>query len=234
MEIFFLTSLAIAPAIAIAVFIYFKDRHEKEPVSLLLKCFFLGGISIVPAIVLETYMGPVLALENYWLHHFVHAFVVVGFSEEFSKYIFFRRYAYNRVEFNEPFDGIVYCVMISLGFAALENVFYVIEHGARIGVMRMFTAVPAHAANGVMMGYFAGLAKFNSNNEKTLLFTGMLVATFFHGAYDFCLFVNKIPVMAFGALVTLIVVIFLSRKAMRIHSANSPFNPKNIFKKSNF
>lgn len=227
----YLIAIALAPALAIAVFIYWKDKHEKEPLGLLLKCFFLGGVSIVPAVILEVYGGPKLALNEYWSHNFVHAFIVVGFSEEFSKYIFFKRFAYNRAEFNEPFDGIVYSVMVSLGFAALENVMYVVDGGISVGLLRMFTAVPAHAANAVMMGYFAGLAKFNPKNEKVLLITGVLTATFFHGAYDFCLFVNEVPVIAFGALITLIVVIILSRKAIKMHSDSSPFRPENIFGK---
>ncbi len=228
---FYLIAIALAPALAIAVFFYFKDKHEKEPLGLLLKCFFLGGVSIVPAVILEVYGGPKLALDEYWLHNFVHAFIVVGFSEEFSKYIFFKRFAYNRAEFNEPFDGIIYSVMVSLGFAALENVMYVMDGGIGVGLLRMFTAVPAHAANAVMLGYFAGLAKFNPQREKTLLITGILAATFFHGAYDFCLFVNEVPVIAVGALITLIVVIILSRKAIKMHSDNSPFRPENIFKR---
>ncbi len=225
----YLLPLALAPAIAIAIYVYLKDKYEKEPVGLLLKCFFLGGVSIIPAVLLEVYGGPMLALDEYWSHNFVHAFVVVGFSEEFCKYIFFKRYAYNRVEFNEPFDGIVYSVMVSLGFAALENVFYVMDGGLGVGVLRMFSAVPAHAANAVMLGYFAGLAKFNPQREKILLLTGLLAATFFHGAYDFCLFVNQVPVIAFGAIITLITVIIFSRKAMKLHSENSPFKPENIF-----
>jgi RsiW-degrading membrane proteinase PrsW (M82 family) len=120
--------------------------------------------------------------------------------------------------------------MVSIGFAALENVMYVTDGGIGVGLMRMFTAVPAHAANAVMMGYFAGLAKFNPKREKVLLITGILAATFFHGAYDFCLFVNKVPVIAFGALITLIVVIVLSRKAIKMHSDSSPFRPENIFR----
>lgn len=228
----YLLAIALAPSLAIAVFIYFKDKHEKEPLGLLLKCFFLGGVSIIPAVILEVYGGPKLALEEYWSNNFVHAFIVVGFSEEFSKYIFFKRFAYNRAEFNEPFDGIIYSVMVSLGFASLENVMYVMDGGISVGLLRMFTAVPSHAANAVMMGYFAGLAKFNPQREKTLLVTGLLAATFFHGAYDFCLFVNEVPVIALGALITLIVVIVLSRKAIRLHSDSSPFRPENIFRKS--
>jgi protease PrsW len=227
--LFSLIAIALAPALAIAVFIYFKDKHEKEPLGLLLKCFFLGGVSIVPAVILEVYGGPLLTLDEYWSHHFVHAFVVVGLSEEFSKYIFFKRFSYNRAEFNEPFDGIIYSVMVSLGFAAVENVMYVTDGGITVGLLRMFTAVPAHAANAVMMGYFAGLAKFNPKREKVLLLMGLLTATFFHGAYDFCLFVNKVPVIAIGALVTLIIVIALSRKAIKMHNDSSPFNPRNIF-----
>jgi hypothetical protein len=72
------------------------------------------------------------------------------------------------------------------------------------------------------MGYFMGLAKF-SKNKWMLNLTGLFVATFFHGAYDFFLFVNFIPGIAIGAIISLIIGIILSKKAIKIHQQNSHF-----------
>ena len=96
---------------------------------------------------------------------FIKAFIVVALVEEFSKYIIVKYYAQNNREFNEPFDGIVYAVMVSMGFAALENVLYVYQYGSSTGITRAFTAVPAHATFGILMGYFMGKAKFSKNKD---------------------------------------------------------------------
>jgi protease PrsW len=89
--------------------------------------------------------------------------------------------------------------------------------------MRMFTAVPAHACFAVLMGYFIGLAKFNP--KKNLYFTllALIAATVFHGLYDYFLFITFVPGIWIGAAISLIVAIILSRKAIRIHQAASPF-----------
>lgn len=228
-----LLALALAPGLFIAVYIYLQDKYEREPIGLLLRYFFFGMLSIVPAILLETIGGGVFNDASSVLSHLFHAFVVVGFSEELSKFIFVRM-AYKRPEFNEPFDGIVYAVMVSLGFATLENVMYVYNYGMDTALVRMFTAVPAHAANGVIMGYFFGLAKFRKEHSTRLLLQGLFWASFFHGAYDFCLFVNELIPIATGAFITLIVALYLSRRAIRMHSDTSPFHPNNFFKRRGF
>ncbi len=142
--------------------------------------------------------------------------------EEFSKYIIVKYYAQRNKEFNEPFDGIVYAVMVSMGFAALENVLYVFQYGFATGVTRAFTAVPAHATFGILMGYFMGKAKF-SKNKLQLNLLGLFAATLFHGAYDFFLFIDFVPGIAIGAFVSLFVGIILSRKAIKRHQNGSVF-----------
>ena len=133
-----------------------------------------------------------------------------------------RYYAQTNKEFNEPFDGIVYAVMVSMGFAATENIFYVLEGGYQTALLRAFTAVPAHATFGILMGYYMGKAKF-SNNKIVLNLTGLLLAIIFHGAYDFFLFIEFIPGIWVGAFVSLFIGIFLSRKAIKRHQNNSHF-----------
>lgn len=217
--------LALAPVVVILIYIYVKDKYEKEPIDLLVKNFFLGAIvSIIITVVLgfaANIIFPVTDEKNIF-QQFVKAFFVVALVEEFSKYIIVKYYSQKKTDFNESFDGIVYAVVVSMGFAALENVLYVYQYGVATGLTRAFTAVPAHATFGILMGYFMGKAKFSDNRVKYNLL-GLLIATLFHGAYDFFLFINFIPGIAIGAFVSLIIGIVLSRKAIKKHQLISHF-----------
>ena len=129
---FYLLALAIAPGIAICMYIYFKDKYEKEPIKLLVISFLLGVLSVVPTLILS-YLGKAIIGFNPGSTHFLFSLtscvIGIGLVEEFSKFIFVRYYAYKKDDFNEPFDGIVYCVMVSMGFATFENILYVAFFG---------------------------------------------------------------------------------------------------------
>ena len=218
--------IAITPVFLIILYIYFKDKYEKESKRLLFFSFLLGAIiSIIITTIIYLVIDYVLPLsdETSVFQQFIKAFFVVGLTEEFSKYIIVRYYAQPRKWFNEPFDGIMYAVMVSMGFAATENIFYVIEGGYQTGILRAFTAIPAHATFGVLMGYFMGKAKF-SNNKMKFNLLGLLLAVAFHGAYDFFLFIDFIPGIWIGAFVSLFIGILLARKAIKAHQDNSHFN----------
>lgn len=222
MDALVLLALAIAPGLAISIFIYRKDKFEKEPPAFLITAFVLGMVAIVPAILIE-YSGAVFSVYgDSTVMTLIYAFIVIGFTEEFCKFFVLRFYAYKKPEFNEPFDGITYSVMVAMGFATLENIFYVFQFGMSNAFWRMFTAVPAHASFGIVMGYYAGLAKF-SLNPKSLLFRGWFYAALLHGAYDFSLMDRNIPMIAIGAGVSLYLGIRFSIKAIRLHQDDSPF-----------
>jgi RsiW-degrading membrane proteinase PrsW (M82 family) len=226
MSILVLLAIALAPGVCIVLYIYLKDMHEREPVSLLIKSFLFGILAIIVTLVVSIPIDLLIPIEDEDLsEQAVHAFLLVALVEESSKFLFVRGVLYNNDHFNEPFDGIVYSVMVGMGFATLENIFYVIEGGVGIGLMRMFTAVPAHATFAVMMGFFVGRAKFDHKRIYFSLY-GLLTATFFHGAYDYFFFINFVPGMGFGASASLAVGIMLSHKAIRIHQAGSPFHPE--------
>jgi len=91
-------------------------------------------------------------------------------------------------EFNDKYDGIVYSGFISLGFAAVENVLYVFGNGYGTGIMRAFTAVPAHAIFGITMGFYFGMARFYTKKEDHLKRKALLIPVLLHGIYDFILF----------------------------------------------
>ena len=220
--------LAIAPGVAIAVYVYFRDKYEKEPLSLLLMTFIAGIAVVIPAATMETVLFNIFPLENsLLLHTAVNNFIFVGFTEEFCKYLCLLIIVYPKKEFNEPFDGITYAVMISMGFATAENILYAMNGGLQTAVLRIFTAVPAHASFAVLMGYFVGLSKFR-NHHTPFLFLGLFSATIFHGAYDFFLSIDNVGLIALGALVSLIVGLRLSFKAMKILNENSPFRYSTI------
>lgn len=216
-------ALAVAPGLAIILFILFKDRYNKEPRLTLFVSFFLGCLSIIPAAFVEeafelTMDGTVAGLA-------IFVYLIVAGSEELGKFIGLRFYSYNRKSFDEPFDGIVHSLMVSMGFATIENILYVLKfaeigQGLQVGIMRAFMAVPAHGVFAVLMGFYMGKAKFQKNGFGLMLL-GLLLAVFFHGTYDFFLFyktktyagtdANELALLG-GAVLTLIVGLIISFK----------------------
>ena len=228
-----LLALSIAPGLAICIYIYWQDRFEKEPLKLLFTSFFLGIISVIPTLLLSTvaeWLGSNPGSESL-LISLMSCILGIGLVEEYCKYIFVRYDAYKKNAFNEPYDGITYSVMVSMGFATLENILYVFGaesesgNGGLIGIMRMFTSVPAHASFAVIVGYHLGLAKYD--NRKNHGLTGLAVASVLHGLYDFFLFNSHIPGMVLGALVSLYFGIRYSLKAIRLHQSASPYYGSN-------
>ncbi|AXO79497.1 PrsW family intramembrane metalloprotease [Olleya aquimaris] len=217
--------MALAPIFVIIFYIYLKDKYEKEPKRLLFASFLLGAIvSIIITTLLYSVFNILVPLQDklsIW-EQFKQAFFVVGFSEELSKFLIVLLYAQRHKEFNEPFDGIVYAVMVSMGFAATENLMYVLQSGPATALARAFTAVPAHATFGILMGYFMGKAKF-APNKLYLNLVGLCFAILFHGAYDFFLFIDFVPGIWVGAFISLGIGIFLSKKAIKYHQNNSVF-----------
>lgn len=219
-----LIALAIAPGIAICIYIYWKDKFEREPKRLLALSFFLGLCSTFPALLIEEFASSFFGFANGNSLYVLGAYtLMIGFAEEGSKYFFTRFFAYRSAAFNEPFDGITYSVMVAMGFATLENIFYVMSGGYGIGMLRMFTAVPAHATFGVIIGYYLGLQKMGGVPRTGL--TGLLYAMLLHAAYDFCLMADNDSGMWMGAILSLVIGLRFSMKAIKGHQAASPFKP---------
>jgi protease PrsW len=221
---------ALAPVFIVIIYIYVKDKYEKESKRILAYTFLLGAVvSIVITTILYKFFDLFLPIpDDYsvW-QQFVKAFFIVATVEEFSKYVIVRYYNQPRKGFNEPFDGIIYAVMVSMGFAAVENLLYVFQGGLQVALLRAFTAIPAHAIFAILMGYFMGKAKFSKNKVKWNLI-GLSLAILFHGAYDFFLFINFIPGISIGAIVALILGIVLSKRAIKAHQEGSFFKDKTL------
>ncbi|MDX1284445.1 MAG: PrsW family glutamic-type intramembrane protease [Draconibacterium sp.] len=180
--------ISLAPVIIIAAYIYFRDKYEKEPLRLLLFALVAGALTVIPVLFLERFLDQFTVNFYGLLAAAWKAFVVAAFSEELFKYIALYLLIWRSPEFNEKFDGIVYAVYVSLGFAGVENVLYVMEGGFSTGIMRAVTAVPAHAIFGITMGFYFGLAKFYEKERGSLKRKALLYPILLHGIYDFILF----------------------------------------------
>jgi RsiW-degrading membrane proteinase PrsW (M82 family) len=220
--------LALAPSVALFLFFYLRDRYKKEPFRLLLATFGLGAVVLIPAALtslsLEKLTGWRSSTPSLF-HAFLGAMLIVGFVEEGAKFIVVRFYAYHRPEFDEPYDGIMYSVMAALGFATLENILYVFSNGAGTGVLRALLSVPSHAFDGVLMGYYLGLAKFarNDSHGNRLAGLGFCLAVLAHGLYDFIVFsLDKAPLMLVSLVVLAVLAWVIFFKATRQLSEQSP------------
>ena len=223
-----LLSLAIAPGIAISLFIYSFRRMSTGSVRQLIISFILGICATIPPFLIQWAAGDVRDDPN---RHSIlsfawYAFIIVAFTEEGSKYLVLRWYAYPLKSFQEPFDGVIYSVMIGMGFATVENIEYVWKFGIETGVARMFLSVPAHASFAVLMGYNVGLSKFRPAQKRWLMWKGLLIVVLLHGSFDFFLFIQQHHVvrryvsegiLSFGAFASFYIAVRQAWKAIRLH-----------------
>lgn len=179
--------IALAPIAAILLYMFFRDRYEHEPIKLLIGAFIMGCLTVIPVLFVESFLSKALAFLSGTLAVFWQSFVVAATTEEFFKLLFLYWFIWKRKDFNEKFDGIVYAVFISMGFAAIENILYVFDYGFQTGITRALTAVPAHFLFGVTMGFYFGLAKFYPKMKAKLLWAAFIYPIILHGIYDFIL-----------------------------------------------
>ena len=178
----------ILPSILIILFFVYSDKF-KEPKGEILKVFFYGILITIPAYFLNTY------LDAFWYNNFrvseglISSFLTAAPVEEGLKLSILYFFVYKMKDFNEPIDGIVYGVTASLGFATLENFYYVYlladyfeTSSMSLAILRSFSAVPAHAVFGVFMGYF--FMKYAFIKKRDNLLFAFVVPFVLHGCYN--------------------------------------------------
>jgi protease PrsW len=225
----YLLLLSLAPAIILMMYVYFRDKYEKEPIKLILKGILLGAVIIFPVGVIENYIivfgrdfGKISKAA--W-----DGFIVAGATEEAFKYLAVFILIWRNRNFNEKFDGIVYAVSVSLGFAAIENLFYVFSNSnsLQVGLLRAFTAVPGHTIFGIVMGFYLGLARFSITNRRKWLIRAFTIPWLLHGVYDFLLMSGH-PVLLIAFIPFLIFMYRHGLQKMKELNNESAFNPINI------
>jgi len=215
---------SLAPVFIILFYIYFRDKYEREPLGLLVKAVVLGMLVVLPIIFAERLLMSIMPPLGKIGSAAYHAFVVAGTTEEVFKFLVLYLLVWRSPSFNEQFDGIVYAVFVSLGFAAVENVLYVMDGGIQTAMLRALTAVPAHALFGITMGYYLGIAHMYEELRKAYLWRAVLFPILLHGIYDFILMV-EIDWLLILFVPYVIGLYYLGMKKMKILSDSSIFKP---------
>ena len=184
--------IAVLPALILLGFIYMRDRKEKPPVKLMVLLLALGAGTIIPALIAE-FIGQLIVTQTDTDHQtmlLVLCFLVIGIVEELGKYLVTVCTTWKSREFQHSYDGVIYMVCASLGFAILENILYVASGGIGTGILRAFTAIPLHCTVGVIMGalYAKGReAAYAGDRAGMIGFMAWayIVPVFIHGLYDY-------------------------------------------------
>lgn len=192
--ILFLVAAALLPPLVLMGVVYRMDRLEREPPALLAGLFLRGVLAMFPILILELLASQFVDF-FYWqplVYLFLTYFVIPGFVEEGVKFRVLRRRTWNEPNFNYRFDGVVYAVFVSLGFAAVENILYVLTSGFSTAVLRAIFSIPGHAMFGVIMGLSfsqASWAQRHGQREQAAAQQkrAWLLPALLHGAYDFLL-----------------------------------------------
>lgn len=181
-----LLGVAVIPVIILLVYIYLKDKNEREPLGLLLKAFFSGALVAVLILLWSLIEG----ISGFYLTSFadnsavLKSFFQAAIPEEGLKFLFLYWLIWKNKEFNEHFDGIVYAVFVSMGFACVENILYVLQGGFGVGIARALLAVPGHFLFAVIMGYFFSRARFTLLKRSRLMAMAIICPILAHGLYD--------------------------------------------------
>ena len=126
---------AVLPAIFLLRYIYKHDTVDKEPPGLLLSLILMGIVAALMSIVLEIIGEKILndqISQDDKYYKIILAFAVVAVVEEGTKFLLMKLKTWKNPNFNYSFDGIVYAVSVSLGFAAFENIKYVMNFGLSV------------------------------------------------------------------------------------------------------
>lgn len=196
--------VAILPSLLLGIYVYIKDKEEKESLILLTKLFVSGILACFLSVLLTYFLNFLTDINIFEIDYYstkevlIHAFITVGLIEEVSKWFFTYFLTKNNKEYNYSFDIIIYAVFVSLGFATFENVLYVLaSRRLDVALIRSFTTVPGHIFFAVFMGYF--LLKFrtfkNTTNmvKKRLYFLlSIFIPTLLHGFFDFCIMLKSV------------------------------------------
>ena len=193
-----LIAAAVIPAVFLMIKVYRSDKLEKESPYMLWNLIRAGVLSALLALVEERVLSAILDMTvsvRSPLYNIILYFGIVAFAEESSKYLFMKKQTWRNPEFNCQYDGVVYAVFVSLGFALWENISYVMMYGFGTAIVRAVTAIPGHACFGVFMGIFYGIAKrLDYRGEiapsKIMIIFAVLVPALLHGAYDYIATMN--------------------------------------------
>ncbi|ARF18597.1 glutamic-type intramembrane protease PrsW [Sporosarcina ureae] len=182
---FILLTVAIAPALALFSYLYLRKQIAKEPSKSLFHAFIYGAIMTFPILFIQ----HVFEEEHVFNNEFFRNVLFTSSLEEFFKWIIIFIFVYKTIEFEDAYDGILYGASVSLGFATVENILYLLSFGLDTAFIRALLPVSSHALFGIVMGYYFGKAKFSAASEKAKWIAIAFLAPFLlHVFYNSILF----------------------------------------------
>lgn len=250
---FILGLAALLPAVILCIYVFKKDRVEKEPIGLLIALLVAGVLICFPVVLVGGTMSDFVSgffsifasVDNghatldsftYRIYAIIDNFICVSLVEEGFKWLALILITSKNKNFNSLFDGIIYAVFVSLGFAGFENILYVFDGGLSTALTRAFTAVPGHMFNAVIMGYYYSfwhiLDKANDLEKrfenlgiisvkkpfsgKKYMVLSLIVPVLVHGFYDYCCTVAStlLVIIFYGSLIFLYIYCFRKIKSM--------------------
>ena len=226
--------IALIPGVLWMWYIYRRDKFEPEPVGKIILVFFGGFLAVIPVALIEVGVSSLFGLSGDVdsLYEAVgSAWFVAGLVEEFAKFGVVLFAIYYTKEFDEPVDGIVYASAAALGFASLENFFYMSEAGTSVILIRGPLSTFGHVLFSSLWGYGLGRGKFHPKIAKKLCITGLLLAAGAHGLFNFLLMSPGIFSSTIGTILALMVLPFvgglwiLMIRHIRKAEAISRYNP---------
>lgn len=197
---------AVAPVVLLLLYIYNQDRKAPEPTDLLFKAFRYGVLSAIVVMLVLSPFGSSGMPENFYQSLKV-SFFEAAIPEEFFKWLFLYILIWKSPQFDEYIDGLVYAVFVSMGFACLENVLYVLPGGMGVAVSRALLSVPAHFLFAVIMGYYFSLAKFHPEDRTRYMALSIVLPILAHGLFN--TFAFWMDTMNDYSLYTVVFVLFL-------------------------
>ncbi|KMK76465.1 glutamic-type intramembrane protease PrsW [Alkalihalobacillus pseudalcaliphilus] len=177
---FAVLTAAIAPGMALLSYFYLRHQYTHEINGLVLRSFIAGGILVFPIMVLQY----AFIVEGIFTDTISQAVILYGFFEEFFKWFLLFFLVYQHAKFKRHYDGIIFGVAVALGFASVENVFYLVAFGVETAIGRALLPVTSHALFGVIMGYYFGKAKTEAEGKNSYLLLALLVPVTLHSVYD--------------------------------------------------
>jgi len=211
---------ALLPAFLIGLVFYVLDK-DKEPLILCLRAFLFGIFSVGLLIILE-WILPHPSASSHLEEVLWRAFYEAAFKEELAKFVFLLAAVYRHRHFDEWYDGILYGVLIGLGFAFVENIKYfndfLAEQGHSLVVARSILSMPVHALSGGIMGYYVGKAKFTLRQGRVGLYfvLALLMPILTHGLFDFFVFYSETGIK----LLTVPLVFYMWVKTLQLKKAS--------------
>lgn len=191
--------LGILPSI-LWLFYYLKKDLHPEPKKMIIQIFFWGVFTALPVLFVQLGLTKLLDIVDKNIIHLsqlifdvIYWFIVIAFSEEFFKFLIVRTKIVSSPHLDEPLDIMLYMTVAALGFAAIENVLYLIptlgqmpfETTLLITLIRSLGAVFLHTLCSAVIGYSMAISFCEAKRKYIYLIVGILIATVLHGLFNF-------------------------------------------------